>query len=578
MSTRAYDYIVQVSDSTSFTVGNIVIGHSTNAIGEIIEIESSNLKIRTSNLYVEYAIGERLISNSAILYSQNTFINHSSNINGVTNSFVTPTTVDLNDTVIVYVNGLVAPRDSYVISSSAIQFLPIERISDPETGATNSVIFPTNDVTSLLVQVVSGNIESANFIASNLVSYAETANSVITNIFSAPYIAEKNSFEQTPLVKLYSIYYPGEWYPKNINGNPSGFGDTFPWPQNFPIRYAEVVGETFSDFNYSVVLGGQAYKVTALESSDINADSSGQINEISLDISNFDGFIASIVDNANIAGFNSTNSTVAFVNGEVVQNIDPRTVSSNIHYNSSIAAIRGANAAHDYESTVSTGGTWTPFKRDSRDLLDAIVEVKLTYAKFLDYWPEYSVIKSTNILENSMTVYSSGPYRIGDVITSNSNPTERTTIVRIDANKLFCSNNEAHDAVSGDKLYIINPDADKNAYIEHIFSINRLDELDELKASFNLSNWLQYFRNSVPTKKFFITTCPFRYKGEECKYPANGAGTIIGSNPPLTANGYFTVNNATTLNLSEDICSKTLTACALRRNLINFGGFPGASM
>jgi phage-related protein len=578
MSTRAYDYIVQVSDSTSFTVGNIVIGSSTNAVGEIIAIESSNLKIRTSNLYVEYTIGERLISNAAILYSQNTFIDHSASIDGSTNSFATPTTVDLRDTVTVYVNGLVAPRDSYTISSSTIQFLPVQRIANTESGAIDSIVFPTDDITSLLVQVVRGNIESANFVASNIVSYVETSNSAIVNIFSAPYIAEKNSFEQTPLVKLYSIYYPGEWYPKNTRGNPSGFGDTFPWAYNFPLRYAEVAGETFSDFNYSVVYGNEDYKVTALESSEIGADSSGQINEISLAISNFDGFIASIVDDVNISGFNSTNSTVAFVNGELVQNIDPRTVSSNIHYNSAVAAARGANAAHDYNSTLETGGTWIPFKRDSRDLLDAIVEVKLTYAKFLDYWPEYSVIKSTNITENSMTVYSSGPYRIGDVITSNSNPTERTTIVGISANKLFCSNSEAHDAVSGDKLYIVNPDADKNAYVEHIFTINRLDELDELKASFNLSNWLQYFKNRVPTKKFFITTCPFRYKGEECKYPANGSGTIVGSNPALSANGYFTASNATTLNLSEDICGKTLTACALRRNLINFGGFPGASL
>ena len=578
MSTRAYDYIIQVADSTNFTVGNIIIGSSSNAVGEVIAIESSNLKVRTSNLYVEYLVGERLISNNAILYSQNTFIDHSASIDGLTNSFATPTTVDLSDTVTVYVDGLVAPRDSYIISSSAIQFLPVERIANTENGALDVVVFPTADVVSLLVQVVRGNIESANFIASNLVSYIETANSAIVDIFSAPYIAEKNSFEQTPLVKLYSIYYPGEWYPKNASGNPSGSGDTFPWAYNFPLRYAEVAGETFSDFNYSVVYGGQEYKVTALESSDISSDSSGQISEISLAISNFDGFIASIVENANIAGFNSSNSTVAFVNGELVQNIDPRTVSSNIHYNSSIAASRGANAAHTYESTIETGGTWIPFKRDSRDLLDAIVEVKLTYAKFLDYWPEYSVIKSTNLVENSITVYSTGPYRIGDVITSNSYPVERSTVTSISGNKLFCSDNGVLDAIAGDKIYVINPDADKNAYVEHIFTINRLDELDELKASFNMSNWLQYLKNRVPTKKFFISSCPFRYKGEECKYPANGSGTIVGSNPVLSANGYFTVNNATTLNLSEDICGKTLTACALRRNLINFGGFPGASL
>ncbi len=577
MSTRAYDYIVQLSDTSSFSVGNIVVGQSSNTVGEIIAIESSNVKVRLSNVYLQFITGERLISNSAILYSQNTFIDHSSNINGTTNVFITPTSVDLSDTITVYVDGLVAPRDSYSSNSSAIQFLPIEVIANTQSGVTDFVTFPTTAVTSLFVQVVRGNIESANFVASNIVEYVETANSVITGIYNTPYIAEKNSFEQTPLVKLYSIYYPGEWYPKNANGNPGNSGDSFPWPHGFPLRYAEVVGETYSDFNYSVIFGGNSYKVTALESDDISTDSSGQINEISLSISNFDGYMASLVDNANIAGFNSTNSTIAYVNGEVVQNIDPRTVQSNVHYNSAVAAIRGTNAAHTYETTTETGGTWIPFKRDSRDLLGAIVEIKLTYAKFLDYWPEYSVVKSANVSENSITVYSTGPYRVGDTITSNAKVGFSTVISSIEGNKLFCTTNDLVDSVAGHKIYIINPDADKNAYVEHDFIVNRLDELDELKASFSISNWLQYFKNSAPRKKFFITTCPFRYKGEECKYPANGSGTIVGSNPPLSANGYFTINNVSTGNLSEDICAKTLTACALRKNLINFGGFPGAS-
>lgn len=575
MSTRAYDYIVQLSDTSSFSVGNIVVGQSSNTVGEIIAIESSNVKVRLSNVYLQFITGERLISNSAILYSQNTFIDHSSNINGTTNVFITPTSVDLSDTITVYVDGLVAPRDSYSSNSSAIQFLPVEVIANTQSGVTDFVTFPTTAVTSLFVQVVRGNIESANFVASNIVEYVETANSVITGIFNTPYIAEKNSFEQTPLVKLYSIYYPGEWYPKNANGNPGNSGDSFPWPHGFPLRYAEVVGETYSDFNYSVIFGGNSYKVTALESDDISTDSSGQINEISLTISNFDGYMASLVDNANIAGFNSTNATIAYVNGEVVQNIDPRTVDSNVHYNSAIAATRGANASHTYETTTETGGTWIPFKRDSRDLLGAIVEIKFTYAKFLDYWPEYSIVKSENASENSVTMYSTGPYRVGDLVVSNSSPVFVSTIINIDGNKLYCSDFTHSDP--GDKLYIINPDADKNAYVEHDFIINRLDELDELKASFSISNWLQYFKNSAPRKKFFITTCPFRYKGEECKYPANGSGTIVGSNPQLSANGYFTINNVSTGNLSEDICAKTLTACALRKNLINFGGFPGAS-
>jgi len=259
MSTRAYDYIVQLSDTANFSVGNIVIGQSSNTVGEIIAIESANLKIRLSNVYLEFINGERLISNSAILYSQNTFIDHSASINGSINVFATPTSVDLSDTITVYVDGLVAPRDSYSSNSSAIQFLPLEVIANTQSGFTDFVVYPTTAVTSLFVQVVRGNIESAHFVASNIVSYVETANSVITGIFNTPYIAEKNSFEQTPLVKLYSIYYPGEWYPKNANGNPSNSGDTFPWPHGFPLRYAEVVGETYSDFNYSVIFGGNSY-------------------------------------------------------------------------------------------------------------------------------------------------------------------------------------------------------------------------------------------------------------------------------------------------------------------------------
>jgi phage-related protein len=407
-----------------------------------------------------------------------------------------------------------------------------------------------------------------------MLSQVETANSTISAIFSAPYIAEKNAIEQTPLVKLYTIYYPGEWYPKNIAGNPTKTGDGYPWPYGFPIRFAEVLGENYSDFNYNVIFDSTEYKVTALQSDPISVDSAGRISETSLKISNFDGYIAQLVENSTIAGYNSSNATIATVNGETVQNIDPRTVASNVHYSSEVASARGTNAAWDYDSTISNGDTWTSFKADSRDLLEAVVEIKFTYAKFLDYWPEYSLVK--NSTANSATVFSSAPYRIGDLVTSNTNTSE-STITNIQGNTLYFNNTDLGDLVSNSKVWIKNPDADKNSYVEHVFTITGLQELDELSATFSLTNWLQYFKNSVPKRRFFAYTCPFQYKGSECKYPASGSGSIVGANPSLQANGFFTISNVSTGNIQQDLCAKTLTACALRRNTINFGGFPGAA-
>jgi phage-related protein len=575
MSTRAYDYIVQVSDIGSFRVGNVVIGACSNAVAEIVSFSGSNIKVRMVNVYSEFTIGESLVSTSGIVRSINTFIDHSSNVTGTVNVFALPSTLGLRDSVIPYVDGIPSPRDTFIVNANnTIQFLPLEQLQSTSSTILDSIIFPTNNVTSLLVQMVTGNVDSPYFVANNLESYVETANSTILGIFNAPYIAEKNSSEQTPLVKLYTIYYPGDWYPPNPNGNPSKGGDGYPWAYEFPLRYAEVVGDSYSDFNYLVSFNNQDYKVTALDSGFIDADSSGRINETVLRISNFDGFIAKLVEQSNLAGYNSSNSTVVFVNGELVQNIDPRTVEANIHFNTSVAAERGTNASWDYSSTVENGDTWTLFKSDSRDLLDAVVEIKLTYAKFLDYWPEYSAVTNSTI--NSISVYSSTPYRVGDSVTSNSNP-GISTIVKIEGSTIYLSDTNLGDLAPSSKLLIINPDADPQAFVEHIFRISRLDELDEFSASFSMTNWLSYFKGVVPKRKFFTTTCPFVYKGDQCKYPANGSGSIVGSNPPIQANGYFTFGNASTLNLAEDICSKTLTACSLRRNLLNFGGFPGAS-
>ncbi len=572
MSTRAYDYIVRVSNATAFRPGNSVIGVSTGTVGEIISKSSNNLRIKLSNVYQTFSVGETLRSNTITLTSYNVLSNVTTQINGTTNTFNIPRASVPDDAINVYVNGEYLSKEYYVrASSTQIRFANRTRLNST-TGDIETYVFPDTSVKSLVIQTVSSNTEARSFIASNYASQITTATSTIAAVTESPYIAEKNSTVQTPLVKLFTIYYPGEWYPENSNGNPSLSGSGFPWPYGFPMRFAQILGESYSDFNYSVSFNNVAYKVIGIDSGDISVDSSGKIGEMSMSISNFDGVIASIVENKNILGYNSSNNYTALVNGEIVQNIDPRTIQGNAYYDSAVALSRGQNAAWTYETTKSFNDTWTRLKEDTRDLLGAVVEVKFTYAKFLDNWPEYSIVRSSS--SNSATTYSSLPYRVGDTVTSNTT-SNRSTVSTISGNTVYFNNTNLSSLPAGAKLLIVNPDADPTSFVEYVFTINRLDELDEFVAKFSLTNWLQYYKMKLPKRKFTNTTCPWVYKGAECKYPSSGTGTIVGSNPPISANGYFTYSNETAASASLDICSKTLTACSLRKNLVNFGGFPG---
>lgn len=575
MSTRAYDYIVRVANGTAFRAGNAVIGASSLTVGEIISKTGNNLRVKLSNVYQTFTVGETIRSNTITLTSYNVLSNVTTSINGTTNTFNIPRASVPDDAINVYVNGEYLSKEYYVrFSPTQIRFIPRTRLKDASSGTVEQYIFPDTSVKSLVIQTVSANTEARSFISSNYASQITTATSTISAVLESPYIAEKNSIVQTPLVKLYTIYYPGEWYPENANGNPSLSGNSFPWPYGFPMRFAEVVGEAYSDFNYSVSFNNVSYKVIGVDSGDISVDSSGKIGELSMTISNFDGVIGSIVENRNILGYNSSNNFTALVNGETVQNIDPRTIPGNAAYSSEVAATRGQNAAWSYAETVAFNDTWTRLKDDSRDMLGAVVEIRMTYAKFLDHWPEYSIVRSAT--SNSATVYSSIPYRVGDLVTANSKAyTSNTLVTSIEGNTVYFSNTKLATLGANSKLLIVNPDADPTSFVEYVFTVNRLDELDEFVAKFSLTNWLQYYKMKLPKRKFTNTTCPWVYKGPECKYPSNGTDTIVGSNPPITANGFFTYSNETAASSATDICAKTLTACSLRKNLVNFGGFPG---
>ena len=290
------------------------------------------------------------------------------------------------------------------------------------------------------------------------------------------------------------------------------------------------MGDTQSDTVYRVEYDDVKYIPYPVNFSAVETGSDGKINEVTITISNFDNIISTFVENPFLAGNNSSNSVVALVNNEFVHGIDPRTVDANpsdlstsvtvgehtgvnarallqaqrdkgLTYSAAVQGRYGvANASFNYDETVnSVNGTWVEQKHDTRDMLGGIVEVKTTFAKFLDYWPEYSTARyiSSNVVE----VVSALPYRVNDNVVAEAGTTEGT-IQAIEENKfLFLSNPLDSNTSVGDAIYIVNSEADTEAYVEDIFKIDNLESLDDTVARFGLISWLQYFRLQVPKRK-----------------------------------------------------------------------------
>ena len=455
------------------------------------------------------------------------------------------------------------------------------KLNNIQQEFSSSEVVHSNTITLATGSGGDGLLTSSNFVSNVISGNSTTAIATISSITPSAFKAEKNSFSQNPIVRLYTIYYPGEWYPPNDAGNPTGQGTGKAWPNDFPIRFAEVVGDLTSDLFYNVSYGGTSYIPFPVNASKLGQGSEGSVDEITLDVFNVDNIITRLIEDPFLAGNNSSNSVTATVNGELVNGIDPRTVvgtTSNpdgLNYDADIVGYYGrSNASFDRTQTLAVGGTWTEQKQDTRDLLGGVVEIKTTFANFLDYWPEYSSIQSVS--SNVIEVYNTLPYRVGDNVRARSGTIEGT-IQSIERNSfLFLSNDLEADLPIGEALYIVNPLADSESYVEDKFKIDQLEKLSDDVATFNLISWLQYFKLVTPKRKFYKNTCQWVYKGPECQYPGPGSDPIAGSSPVLTANANpIAANNQVAADSSGDVCSKSLLACTLRNNQLHFGGFPG---
>ena len=438
------------------------------------------------------------------------------------------------------------------------------------------------------------NTSSLPFQANTFSGNTTTAIATVQSIVPSGFIAEKNAFTQNPVVRLFEIYYPGEWYPENAAGNPSAKGEGRSWPTNFPIRFADIRGDLISDLNYNVTYGGDSFIPFPSQISSIEQSSDGKINELSLTIFNVDNIISAIIEDPFLVGNNISNACQAFVNGELVHGIDPRTIdatntsfglgtvghdtltrarANGLAFSADVTnGIYGkANSAFTRDQTIAVNGEWREEKSDTRDLLGAVVTVKTTFANFLDVWPEYSTARF--ITSNVVEVYNALPYRVGDNVRSELGTTEGT-IQSIEENRfLYLSNPLDSNLAVGEAVFIVNSQADSESYIEDKFKIDSLETLSDEVATFSLISWLQYFRNQVPNRKYYKNTCQWSYKGPECQYPGPGGLAIPGTS--LTSNtNPIAANNEVASTAAGDVCGKSLQACTVRNNQIHFGGFP----
>ncbi len=679
MTARNYDVILNFATSPNevgaFEAGNTLVGNVTGAVGVIanVDLTANTIKVKYSNTFTELKATENVHSNVAttriiavdfkysnanttgaivnnlnyaelnqnleaarfaIRTAGNEFsesLSADSKDTAHTNALLLPIEANSKSEITVILNNTIVHPDQYLwtgdLAANANQHgsfggnvqLNSQTTFNVVPMFANAIVFKAESLAkdvNVTVRVDTANLQSSAFNPAVFTGNVTTAISPrIASITNSPYIREKNSFTQNPIVRLIKIYYPGEWYPPNKAGNPTGEGEGLSYPVNFPFSVAEINGDIISDLNYNVTYDGSSYQPYPLNVSSLEQKSDGEINEIEVTLFNFENTISALIEDPFIAGNNKNNSAMAIVNGEYVNGIDPRSInadpedlgdpdpvnqfsdsnvanvaanvlkslrniqvsSSNVYnFSSSVVGTYGKeNAAWTRDEVISADGAgaanWEEKKLDSRDLLGGVVEIKSTFANFLDFWPEYSTIKS--ILGNAFEMTTTMPYRVGDNVKSSKGDTE-ATIQGIEENRfLFLSNDLDAGTAQGDPLYIINVDADPEAFLEDVFKIETLDALNEVTATFTLTSWLQYFKFVVPKRKYYKNTCQWEYKGAECQYPGPGELPIPGTDLKSNANP-IKADNTVGSNPNDDVCGKSLLACQVRNNDVHYGAFP----
>ena len=315
MTARNYDIILQFANNISdaganypaisgkFESGNVVIGLTSGATGQIanIDLASNTFKVKLSNTYEEFRATENirsiytdiLLQNSSVDYGvantdspasnnypaiSNLFENiaearNLTRVETTTDTFLLPIAANSNSEITAIVDNVQIHPTQYTFTDelpsttgtlSSYVTVGGNASFDVSLLGANGIYFKDttsfNPASNVTIRIDSGNVNATSFATTIATGNTVTANSVaISSISNSPYIAEKNAFTQNPVVRLITLYYPGEWFPNNKFNNPSLAGEGRAWPNDFPFRIAEVNGDIISDINYNVTYGGISY-------------------------------------------------------------------------------------------------------------------------------------------------------------------------------------------------------------------------------------------------------------------------------------------------------------------------------
>ena len=260
-----------------FESGNVVVGTSSGAVGTIanINLQDNTIKVKYSNTFERFTTSDNLeskviiplIHNTSVTYdnsnataaatvnsadlgafnAQLTDIRIATRLGPTTNTLLLPISANSNSEITVIVDNAQLHQEDYIwtndLQLNENNVSHDGHISDFVTiGGSNTIsnlaslganaVFIKNTIgisenTFVTVRVDSANLQSTAFSPANanISASAVTANSTsIVSIANSPFIAEKNAFTQNPIVRLISIYYPGDYYPPNKFGNPSFSG------------------------------------------------------------------------------------------------------------------------------------------------------------------------------------------------------------------------------------------------------------------------------------------------------------------------------------------------------------------
>ena len=320
MTARNYDVILSFPGSPNavgtFEAGNTIVGNVSGTVGVIanVDVTANTLKVKYSNTFTEFRATENVHSNVAAARIINVEFKYSNanttgavvnNLNYAelnqnleaarfairtagnefsesleadskdtahTNALLLPVQANSKSEITVILNNTIINPDQYLwtgdLAANANQHgsfggnvqLNSQTTFNVVPMFANAIVFKAESLArdvNVTVRVDTANLESSAFNPAVFTGNTTTAISPnITAVSPSPYIKEKNSFTQNPIVRLIKIYYPGEWYPPNKAGNPTGEGEGLSWPVNFPFSVAEINGDIIADLQYNVTYGG----------------------------------------------------------------------------------------------------------------------------------------------------------------------------------------------------------------------------------------------------------------------------------------------------------------------------------